>query len=278
MWIIWIQHTPFLDGKCTCHVTKNDLLCPSWLAKYKCLHWWHCRWWPHIWSSPYISRELFPRSSDANLTVNLTKSDFGRVTVNYFGHMVGQGNVVPVEAKVGAVQKFPKPSSRKDLRQFLGMVRYHWVMDAHPSLRVGLPFYFLGTNEVPLERACFGSRHGKSPSKKLLQTFVLARRGLIRDAQEFFNFKNQNICTDHWSFVYVPSDEVEAARQVKFTTKTVKGTMKLHSIKMQRKAFWTEIYHASVMAVSQTTLKRIVQMKHMRIKGCLLHQGRERNM
>lgn len=100
------------------------------------------------------------------------------------------------------------------------------------------PFHFLETNEVPQERAYFGSRHGKSPCdgiggtvKKAASDFVRTRRGLIRDAQEFFDFANQNICTDHRSFVYIPSNEVEAARQVKLTAKTVKGTMKLHSIK-----------------------------------------------
>ena len=69
--------------------------------------------------------KLFQRLSDANLTVNLAKSDFGCATVTYLGHVVGQGNVAPVEAKVEAVRKFPMPASKKDLRRFLGMVGFY---------------------------------------------------------------------------------------------------------------------------------------------------------
>ena len=37
---------------------------------------------------------------DANLTGNLMKSEFGGATITYLGHVVGQGKVTPVEAKV----------------------------------------------------------------------------------------------------------------------------------------------------------------------------------
>ncbi|MGL4482151.1 MAG: hypothetical protein ACRCTW_06455, partial [Lactococcus garvieae] len=63
--------------------------------------------------------------SEANLTVNLAKSEFGCAHVTYLGHVIGQGQVVPVDAKIQAVLAFPVPTNKKALRRFLGMVGYY---------------------------------------------------------------------------------------------------------------------------------------------------------
>lgn len=68
---------------------------------------------------------LFSRLSDANLTVNLAKCEFGRATVTYLGKIVGGGQVRPVESKVEAITHFPVPTTRRELRRFLGMVGYY---------------------------------------------------------------------------------------------------------------------------------------------------------
>ncbi|XP_053294792.1 uncharacterized protein LOC128455141 [Pleuronectes platessa] len=68
---------------------------------------------------------LFDRLVWANLTVNLAKCEFARATVTYLGKVVGQGQVRPVEAKVMAVQKFPPPTTKKELMRFLGLVGYY---------------------------------------------------------------------------------------------------------------------------------------------------------
>lgn len=69
--------------------------------------------------------ELFQRLSKANLTVNLAKCEFGKATVTYLGKVVGRGQVRPVGAKVEAICNFPVPSTRRELRRFLGMVGYY---------------------------------------------------------------------------------------------------------------------------------------------------------
>jgi len=69
--------------------------------------------------------KLFQRLSEANLTVNLNKSEFGCATVTYLGHVIGQGRVAPVDAKVQTILSFPTPTSKKCLRRFLGMVGYY---------------------------------------------------------------------------------------------------------------------------------------------------------
>ncbi|KAG7514240.1 hypothetical protein JOB18_028375 [Solea senegalensis] len=69
-----------------------------------------------------ILRQVFTRLAQASLTLNLAKCEFGKATVIYSGHQVGQGQVRPVDAKVEAITRYPVPTTRRELRRFLGMV------------------------------------------------------------------------------------------------------------------------------------------------------------
>ena len=60
----------------------------------------------------------------AKLTINLIKSEFGKATVKYLIHIVAQGQVRPLNAKIQTIAKFPIPTSRKELARFLGMAVY----------------------------------------------------------------------------------------------------------------------------------------------------------
>ena len=55
-------------------------------------------------------RNLFERLSDANLTINLSKSEFCHAVVTFLGHEVGRGKVMPIETKVKAISEFPTPN------------------------------------------------------------------------------------------------------------------------------------------------------------------------
>ena len=68
---------------------------------------------------------LFERLSSARLTINLSKSEFACATLIYLGHVVGQGQVRPVDAKVNAIINFPRPENKKQLMRFLGMAGYY---------------------------------------------------------------------------------------------------------------------------------------------------------
>jgi hypothetical protein len=72
-----------------------------------------------------IMRKFFQRLNDAKLTINLLKSEFGCGHVTYLGHVVGQGQVKPVEAKVEAISMFPQPASKKHAMRFLGKAGYY---------------------------------------------------------------------------------------------------------------------------------------------------------
>ena len=71
-----------------------------------------------------LLRELFSRAEEANLTINLEKSDFGHAKIAYLGHLVGNSTFSPLEMKVQAIQNLPVPQSRRDIRRFLGCVGF----------------------------------------------------------------------------------------------------------------------------------------------------------
>ena len=69
-------------------------------------------------------RSLFIRLADANLTVNLVKSEFGQATIIFLGHVVGGGYVAPITAKVDAIQQYPVPETRREVMRFMGKTSY----------------------------------------------------------------------------------------------------------------------------------------------------------
>ena len=72
-----------------------------------------------------IIQKLFERLSKAMLTINHSRSEFGQAQVTYLRHIVRQGEVKPVSAKVEAIANFPQPESMKQLMRFLGMAVYY---------------------------------------------------------------------------------------------------------------------------------------------------------
>ena len=52
-------------------------------------------------------------------------NESGKATVKYLGHIVGQMQVRPLDAKIQTIAKFPIPTSQKELTRFLGMAGYY---------------------------------------------------------------------------------------------------------------------------------------------------------
>ena len=78
------------------------------------------------WSdSVHQIKRFFQIMQETKLTINLMKSDFGKATVKYLDHIVGQGQVKPSDAKIQTIAKFPISISRKELARFLGMAGYY---------------------------------------------------------------------------------------------------------------------------------------------------------
>ena len=70
-------------------------------------------------------RAFFDRCTEANLTINLVKSEFVHAQVVYLGHQLGYGQVRPVTAKVQAMSDYPPPQNAKALMRFLGMIGFY---------------------------------------------------------------------------------------------------------------------------------------------------------
>ncbi len=69
--------------------------------------------------------DVFKCLRNANLTLNLSKCEFGCATVTYLGKEVGNGQVCPLNSKIQVILDFPVPKTRKELRRFLGMTGYY---------------------------------------------------------------------------------------------------------------------------------------------------------
>ena len=54
-------------------------------------------------------KRFFQILREAKLTINLMNSEFGKAPVKYLGHIVGQGQLRPLDAKIQTIAKFPIP-------------------------------------------------------------------------------------------------------------------------------------------------------------------------
>ena len=69
-------------------------------------------------------RQFYNRLGEAKLTINLSKSEFVCATVTFLGHVVGQGQIKPVDSKVCAISDFPRPE-KKTINE---ISRHGWVL------------------------------------------------------------------------------------------------------------------------------------------------------
>ena len=54
-----------------------------------------------------------------------SKCVLGVTTLEFLGHQVNSDGIQPLEEKVKAILDFPLPSTRKKLRQFLGLINFY---------------------------------------------------------------------------------------------------------------------------------------------------------
>ena len=63
--------------------------------------------------------------SNNGLYLNVDKCSFARPNVNFLGHNIGIDGINVIENKIEAIKNFPLPTTRKELKRFLGMVNYY---------------------------------------------------------------------------------------------------------------------------------------------------------
>ena len=70
-------------------------------------------------------RVVLTRLREQKLYAKWSKCTFVRQEVEFLGHFVGRAGVRMVEGKVAAVERWPTPTSQKEVEQFLGLAGYY---------------------------------------------------------------------------------------------------------------------------------------------------------
>ena len=70
-------------------------------------------------------RKLFERVRSAGLTMKPSKCKLGFTSVDYLGHIVGEGEISPNPEKLFNIQQAPIPQTKKQVRTFLGLVGFY---------------------------------------------------------------------------------------------------------------------------------------------------------
>ncbi|GBO45566.1 Retrovirus-related Pol polyprotein from transposon 297 [Araneus ventricosus] len=78
-------------------------------------------WRDHLLHIHSVFRSL----REVGLTVNLEKCAFGQKRVKFLGHIVGSGQHSPDPEKVEVLKNLSRPSTKKELRSFLGLASYY---------------------------------------------------------------------------------------------------------------------------------------------------------
>lgn len=68
---------------------------------------------------------VLEKIKSAHLTIKPKKCKFAQGEVQYLGHLIGMGKRSPAELKVQAVQDFPVPTCKTEVRAFLGLAGYY---------------------------------------------------------------------------------------------------------------------------------------------------------
>lgn len=67
-------------------------------------------------------RALLQRCKETNTTLNRKKMKLGRAKVKFAGFLVGLKGIEVDPDKIAAAIRFPTPSSRQDLKSFMGLI------------------------------------------------------------------------------------------------------------------------------------------------------------
>ena len=70
-------------------------------------------------------RQVCRRLAANGIVINPNKCVLGVESLEFLGHQVDQHGIRPLEEKVDAVRHFPRPTSQRKLRQFLGLVNFY---------------------------------------------------------------------------------------------------------------------------------------------------------
>ncbi|XP_062713487.1 uncharacterized protein K02A2.6-like [Aedes albopictus] len=68
--------------------------------------------------------KLLVRLKECNVKLNFSKLKLCETSVKFYGHVLTNKGLQPDESKVVSIKNFPRPTDRKQLQRFIGMVNY----------------------------------------------------------------------------------------------------------------------------------------------------------
>ena len=114
---------------------------------------------------------VLARLSTAGMRVNASKSKFFAEQIEYLGYWITRKGIQPVHNKVEAILKIKAPTSRKELRRFIGIVNYYRDMWFRRSELLA-PLTSLTSNNVKFEWLP-SHQEAFDKIKKVIETEVL---------------------------------------------------------------------------------------------------------
>ena len=72
-----------------------------------------------------VLQELLNRLSDVGMTVRPTKCEIGCRNIQFLGHKIGNGRVEPLNENIEKIKTAARPSTKRNVRAFLGLVGYY---------------------------------------------------------------------------------------------------------------------------------------------------------
>lgn len=117
-------------------------------------------------------REVFERMRKNTLKLQPDKCEFLRREVNYLGHVISENGVKPDPRKIEAVEKFPVPTTTKQLKGFLGLAGYYRRFVPMFS-KIAAPLHKLLKKDIKYEWGSAQENAFQSLKQKLMREPIL---------------------------------------------------------------------------------------------------------
>ncbi|XP_037520478.1 uncharacterized protein LOC119397110 [Rhipicephalus sanguineus] len=162
-----------LHGLDFCHAYLDDLLIASGSPDEHEVH----------------LRSVFQRLAEHGILVNTDKTEFGVHKLTFLGHVISNSGIKPHPDKVKAVEQFPQPNTKRQLREFLGLVNYYRRFIPQCATILQPLHLLLSTHEGAAKdtkdtaKSSTGRRAPKRPSKRSRDVLPTPRFSLTRNRE-----------------------------------------------------------------------------------------------
>ena len=117
--------------------------------------------------------QVLARLQAVGLKINIHKSAFCRTECEYLGYWITRNGIKPLSKKVEAINKIATPTTRKQLRSFIGMVNYYRDMWQGRSELLA-PLSSLTSNKVKWEWTDIHQKAFDNMKKAIARETILA--------------------------------------------------------------------------------------------------------